>query len=100
MGNYINVNLDTLLSAKSALSWYMMDRSRLIAALNDEVEHIKLTWNAEDSEVFVQKWDSLSSDGAFIKAKENVDNYYELLTAAYKLYKKAQSESVEQASKV
>ncbi len=101
MGNYININLDALQSAKSALARYINARNLLMAQLLGEVDHVKSSWRAADTDAFLTQWHAMSApDGVFTVTKENLQKYKELLDAAYKLYKKAQSDSVEQASKI
>jgi len=101
MGNYINVNLDDIQSAESALASYIFKRAALLAQMNTEVSQSKSAWRAEDTDAFLMQWNAMSApDGIFTVTTENLNKYKELLQAAYKLYKKAQSESVEQASKI
>ncbi len=101
MGNYINVNLDDIKSAESALGAYMLARATLLAQMNSEVGQARSAWRAEDTDAFLIQWNAMSApDGIFTVTSENLKKYKEILQAAYSLYKKAQSESVEQASKI
>lgn len=101
MGTYINVNLDALSSAESALSEYSSTRKRYVGELKLAVENTGKAWEGDDTKAFKLKWDAMSaSDGVFTVTEENINAYNSLLSAAYNAYRKAQSESVEQASKI
>ena len=101
MGNYVSVDLDKLRSAKSSLLMYEMSRDRIVSEMDGEIESTASAWTGDDSTSFQLKWNAMfAADGFLTIAGENITNYRKLLSAAYKLYKKAQSESVEQASKV
>lgn len=101
MGNYINVNLDDIQNAVDALDSYIRKRIILLARMNGEIEQTRSTWRAEDTDAFLMQWNAMAaSDGVFTVTSNNIQNYRDLLNAAYSLYKKAQSDSVEQASKV
>ena len=101
MGRYINVDLDTLRSAKSAIFDYITERNRLVSDLNVTLESTKNTWRGEDSDTFLLRWEGMNaSDGILTITGENILSYKNILSAAYKAYKQAQSESVEQASKI
>jgi len=101
MGNYVSVDLDKLKSAKSSLLLYQMSRDKIISQMDSEVDSAVSAWTGDDSTSFHLKWNGMYSPGGFFtEVGDGVENYRKLLSAAYKLYKKAQSESVEQASKV
>ncbi|MBR4626789.1 MAG: hypothetical protein IKO47_03690 [Ruminococcus sp.] len=101
MGNYINVNLDDIKSAETAISTYLLNRAAKLAVMQSEVEQSRSAWRAEDNDAFMLKWNAMTApDGIITVTGENLGKYRELLKAAHDLYKKAQSESVEQASKV
>lgn len=101
MGRYINVDLNALRSAKSAMLNYSIERKRLLIELKATVESTGKVWKGEDNEAFLLRWNGMSAaDGVLTVTTENVDNYRKILSAAYKAYEQAQSESVEQASKI
>lgn len=101
MGRYIDVDLSTLRSAKSAMLNYSIERKRLVNELKATVEGTGKTWRGEDSEAFLLQWNAMSAaDGVLTVTTENIDSYRKILSAAYKAYKQAQSESVEQAEKI
>lgn len=101
MGTYINVNLDVLNSAEGALSEYCSTRKRYVGELKLAVENTGKAWEGEDTKAFKLKWDAMSaSDGIFNVTEENINAYQSILSAAYNAYRKAQSESVEQAAKI
>lgn len=100
MGNYVNVDLDKLKAAKDALSAYEKQRKTIISQLNSAV-NTELGWIGDDRTAFEMKWNSMfAADGFLNIAGENIINYRKLISKASELYKKAQSESVEQASKI
>ena len=101
MGNYINVNLDDIESAAGAVDAYIMKRAMLLAQMDSDVDQIRSAWRAEDADAFLLQWDAMkSSDGVFTVTAETLTRYRDILRAAHELYKKAQAESVEQASKI
>ena len=100
VGNYVNVDLDKLKAAKSALSAYEKQRKTIISQLNSAV-NTELGWIGDDRTSFDMKWNSMfAADGFLNIAGESIAGYRNLISKAYELYKKAQSEAVEQASKI
>lgn len=101
MGRYISVDLNALRSAKKAILDYSIIRKRYIGEMKNAVADSSSKWQGDDNSAFLLKWDSMSTaDGVFKVTENNIDAYTSILSAAYKAYKKAQSESVEQASKI
>lgn len=101
MGNYINVNLNALSNAESAVSEYISTRKRLVGEMKQTIETASKSWTGDDASAFKLKWNAMSAaDGVFTVTDENIKAYQSILLAAYSKYKKAQQESVEQASKI
>lgn len=99
--SYINFDLDSLKTAKKALSEYVSERNRIVGQLNDKATEVSNGWCGDDYTAFRNNWRGMSSsDGVFTVAGESVKNYYDLLETIYSIYNKAQSESVEQCSKI
>lgn len=98
---YINVDLDSLASAKKAVSDYCDKRKTIIGQMNNVVEGSANGWNADDQKAFCNQWNGMkSADGIFSVTGKELENYQTLLENALSIYKNAQSESVEQASKL
>ena len=98
---YINVDLDSLSSAKNAVSSYCEKRKSLISQMNSVVEGSASGWNADDQKAFLNQWNGMkAADGIFTVTGKNLESYEAILEQALSIYKKAQSESVEQAAKL
>jgi len=101
MGNYICVNLDDIENAAGAIDAYIIKRAILLSQMDSEVGQARSAWRAEDTDAFLMQWDGMKApDGVFTVTTENLTKYRDLLRTVHDLYKKAQSESVEQASKI
>lgn len=101
MGNYIKIDLDVLRRAENALSDYSRTQERYVDQIRGEVENTHNMWRGDDSSEFLGKWNSMYSAGGILSVtKDNIDTYGSILSAAYKAYRNAQNESVEQASRI
>lgn len=101
MGNFINVDLKTLRTAKKALVDYSIEQSKYVNEIKSNIADANSSWNGDDSFMFMLKWNGMSaSDGVFTLTEQYLKSYKSILSSAYKAYKQAQSESVEQASKI
>lgn len=101
MGNFINVDLKILRKAKRALTDYNNTQSQYVNLIKSNVSDVSTSWDGDDSSVFLLKWNGMSaSDGVFTLTEQYLKSYKSILASAYKAYKQAQSESVEQASKI
>ncbi|HRU98925.1 MAG TPA: hypothetical protein P5092_16005 [Ruminococcus sp.] len=99
--HYIDVDLGALRDAKNAVFNYQMRRAMLLTELKTTVEQTGRGWRAEDSEAFLIKWNAMfASDGAVTLTTENITAYKNILAAAYSAYRKAQEDSVNQASQI
>ena len=98
---YIDIDLGVLRDAKNAISNYQMRRALLLGELQSSVEEIGNGWRAEDSEAFLMKWNAMkASDGVITVTTENIKAFQSILAAAYSVYRKAQEDSVNQASQI
>lgn len=101
MAYYIDVDLSALKEAENSISNYQTNRKRFIGELKSAVEQTGRGWNAEDSQAFLGKWNAMSaSDGIITLTTESIDAYESILSAAYSAYRKAQEDSVNQASQI
>ncbi len=98
---YISIDLDALEKAKSDVDAYKERRKSLVTQMNNVVEATGSGWNAADNKAFINQWNGMkAADGIFTVTEKNIENYSKILEGALNTYKKAQSESVEQASKL
>ncbi len=101
MGNFINVDLKVLRKAKRALTEYNITQSQYVNLIKSDVSDVSASWSGDDSSAFLLKWNGMSaSDGVLTLTEQYLKSYKSILTSVYKAYKQAQSESVEQASKI
>ena len=99
--SYIDIDLNKINEAKGALSAYGNVRKAMIGQMDSKALTIASAWKGDDSAAFKMKWDGMSSaSGVFTVTHDGLKNYSELLQAIYSIYRKAQSDSVDQASKI
>ena len=99
--HYIDVDLGALRDAKNAITNYQMRRALLLTELCSVVENSGNAWRAEDSEAFLIQWNAMkASDGVITLTTENIKAFQSILAAAYSAYRKAQEDSVNQASQI
>lgn len=98
---YIEIDLGALKDAKNAIANYQMRRARLMSELVVAFAQTEKTWQAEDSEAFILRWNGMhASDGIITVTTESIKAYHSILAAAYSVYRKAQEDSVNQASQI
>lgn len=101
MGIYVQVNLDYLSDAMAKVDTYRNERNSLITQMSNEVNNLTSGWQADDASAFISHWAQMrEQDGIFTIVDKQLQNYYEILDAAYSAYKKAQQESVQKAESI
>jgi len=101
MGKFIQVNLDYLCDAMAKVDTYRSERTSLITQMSGEVNSLSSAWQAEDASAFIAHWGAMQEqDGILTLVDKQLQNYHDVLDAAYTAYKKAQQESVQKAESI
>lgn len=101
MGQYIHVDLNALSDAAAKVSTYRSERTSLLTQITAELRSANAAWRAEDYNAMIASWNVLrETDGALTQVDQRLEQYQNMLDAAYSVYKKAQQESAEQAESI